>query len=597
MKVDPYKRIPLEILFISAVLGIFLASRIYLFVNTDRGLSEIIITSVLALILTFTFKRYFFPLSLAVSTVSFLLLINIKENVPSDEITLKGYVERFSENSFILKDGRVSILVHSDSDTDGTFAVVRCSPKKMDINNPFERAMFFRGITAKCSPKYPVLFAKRNDFISRLRENLIKSVPDTIEGSILKAITLGERKSIPEHINRMFIRTGTAHLLAISGIHFGTIVTFIFMIMRKLLSRIKMFAVRYNPYTIPSIISFPLIFTYLLINLNSVSAIRSFIMTIIFTLSLISLEKFDLLNIAGASGFLILSLNPFLLFSPSFQLSFSAIHFIIFCIDGIGRARVKIENPILRRFLQLLVITFFAGAGTLPAIASTFGYITPKGIVGNLLSVPLFTVLIIPLSFTYILLIKLPFLNFLLWTASRYSIKVMLLAIQAIDRWEVSMLFPPAMPFLYFTAFYVLPFALHIRKENLLKQIICVSLLSLIPISLALYPLTPQRGCVKISGVENVIYVKPSSLIVLNLQEKDVYKILELIKQNRLRNLKLIYISGNEKAKIRFTRKILETFYIEEVHSIDGEERFIVENMCNPSPSFKNGLPLLNEGS
>lgn len=597
MRGVPYKHIPLEIMFVSAILGILLASRIYLFTNTGTGIYDIVIISISIILLAILFRRYYFPLCLMVSLTVFLFLLHLKEKLPSGEITIKGKITQFSENSFILKYGRVNILVHATRPTFKTFAVVKCKPEKMDLNKPVERGFFFRGITAKCYPKFSVIYPSNRNLITGLRENLSKSIPETVEGSIVKAIILGEKNAIPEHIRKLFIRTGTAHLLAISGIHFGTIVAFIFIIARKVSSRIKTVATKYNPYTIPAIISFPVILLYLFINLNSVSAIRSFIMTIIFTFSLISLEKFDLLNVAGASGFLMLSFNPFLLFSPSFQLSFSAIHFIIFCLQGIERIKIKAENPFSNRFFQFLLITLFAGVGTLPITISTFGYITWKGFIINLAVVPVFTVFVIPCSFMYVLLSHVPLLNSILWVASRYSIHLSLSILQMIDKWKFSMLFPPTMPSLYYLTFYLLPFILHLKQESLLKQSICVSLLSLIPISLSLYPSKNNEKCIKIIHTEKAIYIpSSSSLLILNLDGREIYKVLNSIKLNRISNIRKIYFSGNERAKIKLMMKLTEIFYIEEAHSIDGRENTFIQNMCGLSPTFKNRSPFLNKG-
>jgi competence protein ComEC len=52
------------------------------------------------------------------------------------------------------------------------------------------------------------------------------------EAGMMKALVLGDRHAIPEHIRELFVRTGTAHVLAISGLHVGLIALVLVMVLR-----------------------------------------------------------------------------------------------------------------------------------------------------------------------------------------------------------------------------------------------------------------------------------------------------------------------------------------------------------------------------
>lgn len=70
-------------------------------------------------------------------------------------------------------------------------------------------------------------------FRSRLRGDFLESLPPRHRG-LVDALIFGWRTEIPPEIRRAFQHTGTAHLLAISGLHVGLLVCGICLVMRVL---------------------------------------------------------------------------------------------------------------------------------------------------------------------------------------------------------------------------------------------------------------------------------------------------------------------------------------------------------------------------
>src|SRR4051812_18583903 len=132
---------------------------------------------------------------------------------------------------------------------------------------------------------------------------------------LLWAMTLGWKTAMTGEVSEPFMRSGTIHVFAISGLH----IAFIALIIVSLL---RFFVV---PRSICAFIVIPLIWAYTGITGWQASAIRSTIMTTVIVAGW-SLERpSDLLNSLAAAGLIILIWDPQQLFQPGFQLSFGVV--------------------------------------------------------------------------------------------------------------------------------------------------------------------------------------------------------------------------------------------------------------------------------
>jgi len=90
-----------------------------------------------------------------------------------------------------------------------------------------------RGITASVTKGNNYIEAWRN----RLREKMDNSRSKYT--GIIKALTIGDATGIDEPTKNLFLRTGTSHILAISGAHIGIVTAFFFFLARMLFFRIS----------------------------------------------------------------------------------------------------------------------------------------------------------------------------------------------------------------------------------------------------------------------------------------------------------------------------------------------------------------------
>lgn len=242
-------------------------------------------------------------------------------------------------------------------------------------------------------------------YLRRILTSNIISKLGSIEGGIASALITGDKSSIPSNIRDVFVKSGTAHILAVSGLHMTLISSILYIFFLKLMLYLQCFFLFINARKISACITIVLTFFYLAISGFSPSANRAFIMTTIFLIS-IALGKglLSMRNIS-LSAFLILLFNPGSLFSISFQLSFSAVTVLIAFYEKYESKFTDFINVNNRFFKQIiiylvgsLVTTIVATIATAPVSIATFNQFSLCGVLGNIIAIPLISFCIIPLG-------------------------------------------------------------------------------------------------------------------------------------------------------------------------------------------------------
>jgi competence protein ComEC len=229
--------------------------------------------------------------------------------------------------------------------------------------------------------------ARAESFFLYLRER-IKNVFDEylpeFESGFLKAILIGDRTGISNETRNLFVVTGTAHVLAISGLHMGIILG-VFLVCTGILSaglRTKYFLAVF------------LMVIYMPLAGGRASVMRSGIMAGLFLFSLISERRFCSLNILGLAAFLILLFRPLDIYAVGFQLSFSATAALIVFSDQFCRF-LKIYIFVYGDWLhQAFSISLAAWLGVAGLVLYHFGTVTPVGLLANFFVVFLMAVLL-----------------------------------------------------------------------------------------------------------------------------------------------------------------------------------------------------------
>jgi competence protein ComEC len=221
-------------------------------------------------------------------------------------------------------------------------------------------------------------------------KNIFYSILTENEAALMEGMLLGDRSHIPRQINDIFVQTGTAHILAISGMNVGIVAFMIFLLL-------KMFPIGRRCRLILTIVI--LIFHAVLTGAQP-PVVRATVMACVFFLGILLEREADTMNSLAFAGVVMLIFNPQNLFSVGFQLSFMCV-FAIFYFYPIMRNVTEsiFPKPDLPRIaeivLELILFSLAAWIGTIGMIAYYFHMVTPVTILANLVVVPILTPIVI----------------------------------------------------------------------------------------------------------------------------------------------------------------------------------------------------------
>jgi competence protein ComEC len=291
-----------------------------------------------------------------------------------------------------------------------------------NFHNPggfdYERALRFRGILVHGfinNPSHIIVLREGQGHPLRMRieafrndlKTLIQAYATSPAGDIIQALILGDQKDIPKEIRDRFNRTGTAHIIAISGFHVGIIAFFSILLVRTIMKTSPYLLLRFNIVKVSLALSFIPIAVFTLIAGMGISVVRAAIMAMAFLVAVLLGKNRDLYNTLALAGLVILVVYPPSLFEISFQLSFSAVAAILFITPKLtalipkpaheGKSKVDI---FMRRRLHdialFMIVSVSATLGTLPLVVFYFNRVSLITLPANLVVVPILGILTLP---------------------------------------------------------------------------------------------------------------------------------------------------------------------------------------------------------
>lgn len=254
-----------------------------------------------------------------------------------------------------------------------------------------------------------------------IKKKIEQSAPGN-GADFLLALILGYKSNISEYWQNIFSKTGTSHIISISGLHISIISgMFMLALLEAGISRKKAF------WIIAVFLA-----AYVILTGMSASAMRAGIMGFIALFAVKVGRLSNPKNILVMAGALMLALNPFLLrYDAGFQLSFLSIIGIFYFWPVLEKRTEKWPNPL--KLKSALNLSLSAQIITLPLVIYHFKIISLIAPLANLIIVPLipliFLIAAIPLSMifwhpAYLKILFLPYKElsgFILWALEGFS--------------------------------------------------------------------------------------------------------------------------------------------------------------------------------
>jgi competence protein ComEC len=276
---------------------------------------------------------------------------------------------------------------------------------------------YFSGIGAYGSITSEFALEARSDGfdLSRAIEGTRQAIGDRIDAAldgsseaIGRAMVMGDQSAITDETRELMAISGLAHIYSISGLHLSIVAGGMFWLVRLGLAAVLAPARRVPAKKIAACCGLAAALGYMLLagGLSNVPALRSALMlALIFGAVLAGRRAMTMRNVAIAA-LLIIAIDPSSVFRPSFQLSFAAVVGLIGIYELPRKSRGAVPSK-ARRFLSAFWTTglssFIAGAATFLFSAYHFQQTAPLGVVGNMLVLPVVSLIIMPFALLSVL--------------------------------------------------------------------------------------------------------------------------------------------------------------------------------------------------
>lgn len=235
--------------------------------------------------------------------------------------------------------------------------------------------------------------------IDRLRIRILAGIDRRLDdngtASVIAAVVVGARHRLSDEQWDRYARTGTSHLMAISGLHVGLAAVGAFYLARLLLGLLGVVS---NHRRLATAFSLSVALSYAAISGFAVPAQRATLMLLIAGAALVMRRDTDGARILATAVIAILVGDPLATMAPGFWLSFAAVGVLFW----FARRSSQAESAFWRRpFLavrRLAVAQVLLFIGLLPLTTLFFDRVSLAAPLVNFVAVPLFSVLTVPLA-------------------------------------------------------------------------------------------------------------------------------------------------------------------------------------------------------
>lgn len=227
---------------------------------------------------------------------------------------------------------------------------------------------------------HKLIVSFRDDLIAQFSK---LGYPEKTQGFI-EALLFGIKTNLDDEIQQQFKDFGILHVLAVSGMH----VVLLFSTISYILQHCRV------PKKAVTVILILFLLIFSLMAGFSGSVVRAALMCLMTIIGVLSGSRVYTINLLVGSMIIILLFAPNYLFDVGFQLSYLAVFSIVFCYPII-QSYFTFKNWVLNYFGQLIGISLVAQLGVLPLSIFYFKQIPLLFLVGNLIAIPLTSILLI----------------------------------------------------------------------------------------------------------------------------------------------------------------------------------------------------------
>ena len=217
-----------------------------------------------------------------------------------------------------------------------------------------------------------------------------------INGAIFNALLLGDKQAVSQSQWDLFNRTGTIHLMAISGLHIGLVASLAFLIGRIVSPIFSALLSAHAIRLVPVILSVLCATSYAILSGLSIPTQRALIFIALFSYCYLFNKRVSIFNVILVAAVIVIFVDPLAATQRGFWLSFAAV--LVLSILFANRVRrVSFINSLIYAQFGIFIGLIFP----LAVLGLNSSVISP---LVNMIVVPIFSFLFIPLLFIALIL-------------------------------------------------------------------------------------------------------------------------------------------------------------------------------------------------
>ncbi|MBL8525117.1 MAG: DNA internalization-related competence protein ComEC/Rec2 [Betaproteobacteria bacterium] len=223
-----------------------------------------------------------------------------------------------------------------------------------------------------------------------IRDQMLEALKDQPYRGVLVALAIGEQSAIPPEQWKVFWRTGTGHLMSISGLHITMVASLIYWLAFRFWARVPSLALRLPAQRAAALAGALAALSYALIAGFSVPTQRTFFMLAAIAMALWFGRGMTGSRILSWALLAVLLLDPWAVLAPGFWLSFGAVAMIFY----VTAKRTGKPGAVSGAVKTQIAVTL----GLLPMTLALFQEVSLISPIANAFAIPVVSLIVVPIT-------------------------------------------------------------------------------------------------------------------------------------------------------------------------------------------------------
>jgi len=223
-----------------------------------------------------------------------------------------------------------------------------------------------------------------------IRDRMLAALADKPYAGVQVALAIGEQNAIPASQWKTFWRTGTGHLMSISGLHITMVAALMYWLSFRLWVMWPKLTARIPAQRAAAVVGAATALAYSLIAGFSVPTQRTFFMLLVVAVALFIGRGLAATRILAFALFAVVLLDPWSVLAPGFWLSFGAVA-MIFYVTVNRPGKLNVFNSALKTQLAVTL-------GLLPLTLALFQEVSIISPIANAIAIPVVSWVVVPLT-------------------------------------------------------------------------------------------------------------------------------------------------------------------------------------------------------